>query len=139
MPATHQHQPKEPVTPGHPKYLALNSCGRTPAAAPGILGNEPADEDQGGLHAPQSRRADLGTQARENTKGSLALPSKLCHPVNRDQATLPVRHLAGYPVNTYLLGDRVEPAKQRQTRVGDKRHDMALALNRPQLERQRGT
>src|SRR5450755_1413569 len=103
MPATHQHQPKEPVTPGHPKDLALNSCGRTPAAAPGILGNEPADEDQGGLHAPQSRRADPGTQARENTKGSLALPSKLCHPVNRDQATLPVRHLAGYPVNTYLV------------------------------------
>src|SRR5450755_2360645 len=101
MPATHQHQPKEPVTPGHPKDLALNSCGRTPAAAPGILGNEPADEDQGGLHAPQSRRADPGTQARENVKGSLALPSKLCHPVNRDQATLPVRHLAGYPVNTY--------------------------------------
>ncbi len=36
-----------------------------------------------------------------------------------------------------LLGDRVEPAEQRQARVGDQRHHMALPFDRPQLERQR--
>ena len=37
-----------------------------------------------------------------------------------------------------LFGDRVEPAKERQPRIGDQRHDMTLALDRPELERERG-
>jgi hypothetical protein len=80
--------------------LALNSCGHAPAAAPGILGNEPAEEDQVGVaddavsiapgyqHAPQSRRAHSGTQAGENTRGSLTFPSNLRYPVNGNQASL---------------------------------------------------
>jgi hypothetical protein len=38
-----------------------------------------------------------------------------------------------------FLGHGIEPAEQGQSLVGDQRHDVALALDRPQLERQRGT
>ena len=37
-----------------------------------------------------------------------------------------------------LLGHGIEPAEQREPLVGDERHDVALAFDRPQLERQRG-
>ena len=99
----HLRQPKGPVTPGQPMDLALNSRGHAPAAAPGSLGNKPMGEDQVGvgddavskvqgcLHAPQNRRAHFGTQARENTGGSLTFPSNLRYPVNGNQASLLVR------------------------------------------------
>src|SRR6516165_8038769 len=37
-----------------------------------------------------------------------------------------------------LFGHGVETAEQRQPLVSDQRHDVALALDRPQLESQRG-
>jgi len=37
-----------------------------------------------------------------------------------------------------LLRNRVEPAKERQARVGHQRHHVALALNRPELQHERG-
>jgi hypothetical protein len=36
-----------------------------------------------------------------------------------------------------LLRDRVQSAEQRQARIGDERHHVALPFDRPQLERQR--
>jgi len=42
-----------------------------------------------------------------------------------------------YSDRKLILGHGVEPAEQREPLVGDQRHDVALAFDRPQLERQR--
>ena len=49
-----------------------------------------------------------------------------------------VLHPGGVLGEIALLGGDIESGEQRQSLVGDQRHDMALALDGPQLERQAG-
>ena len=58
-------------------------------------------------------------------------------PCGEDLRRLRVADARGVLGQVALLRGRVEPREQRQSLVGDQGHDVALSLDRPELERQR--
>src|ERR1700752_1905085 len=65
------------------------------------------------------------------------LPGQLTMPQRQQPGDLLRGDARGIFRQIALLGHGVEPAEQRQTVIGHQRHDVALALDRPQLEGQR--
>jgi len=74
----------------------------------------------------------------ERLAGEEILSGELPVPAGEQARDLLRRDARGIFRQEALLGHGVEPAEQGESLVGDERHNVALAFDRPQLERQRG-
>jgi len=74
----------------------------------------------------------------ERRPGEELLRCRLAVPGREELGRLGVVDAGGVLCEVALLRDHVEPAEEPQAFVGDQGHDVALALDRPELERERG-
>src|SRR5271165_6993391 len=74
----------------------------------------------------------------ERLAGKELLSGELCVPAGEQARDLLRGDARGIFRQEALLRHDIEAAEQGEPLVGDQRHDVALAFDRPQLERQRG-